>query len=245
MNISRIKRKLTPGFIRKRQRERRDQSVQREFFGLTAKEVFEKIYDEKYWGDSIGNRQFSSGDGTRDESIVDIYVKSITQYISSRDNLKTALDLGCGDFSVGSKLSYLFDHYTAIDVAENVIEENRKLFKARNVKFKSLNITEDELPHADVVFVRQVLQHLSNKEIQKFLVNVQDRYKCLVITESLSKSIFFSPNKDMQSGPGIRIHNKSGVVIEAEPFNFQSSQSEVILEYRKGRELLRTTVYYA
>ena len=245
MDLEKIKRKLTPGFIRKRQREIRDRAVEREFSGLSNKEIFEKIYDEKIWGRPSDGRAYTSGDGTRDAEIVDAYVDAIQRFLSTKHGLKSALDLGCGDFTVGSQLVNMFERYTGADVAENVIKENRKLFRAKNLTFATLNITEERLPYADVVFVRQVLQHLSNEEIKKFLENVRGRFKYLVVTESLSKSVFFTPNKDMPSGPGIRIHNKSGVVIEAEPFNFRSAGTEVVLEYSKGRELLRTTAYSA
>lgn len=244
MNYARFKSKLMPGILRRRQRVNRDRRVEREFAGLSNKEIFEKIYDEKRWGSPSGERRYSSGDGTRDEEIVDAYVESIHRFLESKPGPMSALDLGCGDFTIGSRLLPLFNRFTAVDVANNVIVENRKLFRAKNLKFKNLNITENNLPFADVIFVRQVLQHLSNSEIQKFLNNVQNKFRYLVVTESLSKSVFFTPNKDMQSGPGIRIHNRSGVVIESEPFNFWSKNIDVVLEYSKGKELLVTKAYF-
>lgn len=98
---------------------------------------------------------------------------------------------------------------------------------------------------SDVIFIRQVLQHLSNAEIGKFVRNIQGKFRFLVVTESMSKSMFFSPNKDIDTGPGIRIHKKSGVVLEKPPFNLQFSKVEVIMAESKGRELFVTKVYSA
>jgi len=91
--------------------------------------------------------------------------------------------------------------------------------------------------------LRQVLQHLSNAQIHKFLKNIEGKYKYCVITESLSNSFFFSPNKDIATGPGIRIHKKSGVVLEEPPFNLKFLTVNTILEYSEGRELFQTKIY--
>ena len=238
--------KLTPVFVRNLLRIKRDRAVEAEFSGLTNKEIFEKIYEEKRWGSPEKmKRNYSSGDGSRDPELVENYVKSIVRFLKNESDLVSALDLGCGDFSVGSKIFPHFEKYIAADVASNVIEENKMLFKDNKLDFVALNMTEDELPHADVIFVRQALQHLCNAEIKKFLQNVKGKYKYLIITESISNSSLFSPNKDIVSGPGIRIHKKSGVVIEEPPFNFKAKAIETILEYPKGKELFVTKVYSA
>ena len=76
MDFSKIIKKITPGFIRRVQRAKRDELVKKEFAGLSNKEVFEKIYSEKRWGAAKDvKRKFSSGDGTRDAIIVEKYIK--------------------------------------------------------------------------------------------------------------------------------------------------------------------------
>ena len=58
---------------------------------------------------------------------------------------------------------------TAVDIVETLIERNKTLFKRDNLEFLCLDIVKDELPKADCVIIRQVLQHLSNTEIQHIL----------------------------------------------------------------------------
>lgn len=152
-----------------------------------------------------------------------------------------AIDVGCGDFHVGSQLAKYFKSYTGINVASNVISENREIYE--NANFLCLDACEDTVPDADVIFLRQVLQHSSNSQIHKLLKNIEAKYKYWVITESLSNSFFFSPNKDISTGPGIRIHKKSGVVLEDSPFNLKYLTINTILEYCVGRELFQTKIY--
>ena len=207
--------KLTPSLVRKYQRNLRDKRVAEEFAGLSNAEVFEKIYEEKRWGCSDnGDRKYSSGDGTRDKEIVAAYIDAVTRFLSGQTSLKSGLDLGCGDFSVGVAFCDLFQDYRAMDVAKNVIQENEELYKSKNVTFSALDLASGKIPKTDVIFVRQVLQHLSNAEIKKFVKNVEGKFRHLIVTESMSQSRFFRPNKDTITGPGIRIHKKSGVMLE-------------------------------
>ena len=241
---NKLLRKLTPSIIKKHQRKLRDKQIAEEFSGLSNAEVFEKIYDEKRWGiPEASGRQFSSGDGTRDKDIVSEYVDAVTHFLSNHKDVKSGLDLGCGDFSVGVAFCDFFEDYKAMDVAKNVVAENKDFYRSKKVKFSSVDLANGEIPTSDVIFVRQVLQHLSNSEIKKFVRNVEGKFRYLIVTESLSKSKSFSANKDIITGPGIRIHEKSGVVLEADPFNLNFSKLEIILEESKGRELFVTKVY--
>ena len=244
MSNGKIIKKLIPSFIRKYHRKIRDKKISEEFFGLSNSDVFEKIYEEKRWGSSDNlNRKFSSGDGTRDKEIVSKYIVAVKEFLSEKTDVKTGLDLGCGDFSVGISFCNLFEEYKAMDVAKNIIEENKKIYLGTNVIFSTLDLTYGTIPFTDVIFVRQVLQHLSNTEIKKFVKNIEGKYRYLIVTESLSKSMFFSANKDIITGPGIRIHKKSGVMLENPPFNLNFSDMEVIMKELKGRELFVTKVY--
>lgn len=79
----------------------------------------------------------------------------------------------------------------AADVATNVLEENKTVFADTDVTFLSINITEDPIPAADVIFVRQVLQHLSNAQTLKFVEQIKGKFNYVVLTETMSKSDCF------------------------------------------------------
>ncbi len=75
-------------------------------------------------------------------------------------------------FEVRCVLRGLCNRYVACDVVPSLIDFNRARFKHLEVEFKVLDLTEDELPPGDKVFVRQVLQHLSNDQVCRFIARV-------------------------------------------------------------------------
>ena len=106
-----------------------------------------------------------------------------------------------------------------------------------------MDISKDELPPADCIILRQVLQHLSNAEIHK-VINKMGIYKYAILTEHLPLGNFI-PNKDIIAGQGIRIKQNSGVDVLASPFLLKIKEEKILNEHiqknNKGR--LLTTLY--
>ena len=154
------------------------------------------------------------------------------KFILSLPNKPNVVDLGCGDFVIGSKIRRLCNNYIAIDIFDQLIDYNKKKYKELNVDFRVLDITSDELPSADICFVRQVLQHLSNQSILQFLEAIKNKYKYLIITEHLPSSNFFKANLDKPTGPDTRLFDKSGVILTKPPFNLKVIEDIDICETR-------------
>lgn len=210
---------------------------------LTTQEIFEKIYDEGHWGKNASpEARYFSGTGSHDPQLVDAYVEAVSAFLSRLPNKPSALDIGCGDFNVGSRIRPLCADYTAADIASQVIAFNKTRFADADVNFISLNIVEDEAPRADVIFIRQVLQHLSNAEIRRALANIAGRSDYLILTEHLPPGEF-TPNVDKTTGRGIRIRHNSGVVITEPPFSFPFREQTVICEVPELGGIVRTTAY--
>jgi hypothetical protein len=237
-------RKLTPGPIRKFQRYLRDKKVTETFQPLSNAEAFDKIYADGLWGENMDKKSmFFSGEGSHINVVVDTYVSNVETFLENNQNIKTAADLGCGDFNVGRQICKKFDEYHAVDVSRLVVEQNKKAFKFKGLKFHNLSITTDSLPEADVAFVRQVLQHLSNDDIKRFLKNIDGKYRFLILTETLSASWRFIANKDIVTGPGVRFHKKSGVVLTKPPFNLEAYSETELCRATVGKEQIVTTVF--
>lgn len=131
-------------------------------------QIFTKIYEDGIWGESNDPTQkFFSGSGSHDPVIVETYIKAIQKFLSSFENKPDVVDLGCEDFFVGSCVRPLCDTYVTCDIVEPLINFNKEKYKNMNVDFKTLDLTKDELPKGDIVFIRQVLQNLSNKQTNK------------------------------------------------------------------------------
>ncbi len=206
-----------------------------------TKDVMTQVYEMKLWGGK--EFDFYSGAGSHDLHIIKPYLDSIITFLNSFDNSLIVCDLGCGDFNIGKHLTKYAKKYIAVDIVENLIERNKTLFKEDNLEFYCLDIVEDEFPRADCIVLRQVLQHLSNSEIQKIAKKLT-AYKYVILTEHLPIGNF-TPNKDIISGQGIRLKQNSGVDLLKEPFNLkvieEENFGEHILENNKG--CIKTTLY--
>ncbi|MGZ5486383.1 MAG: methyltransferase [Nitrososphaeraceae archaeon] len=195
---------------------------------ITTEEVFSKIYNMNIWGGEKG--QFHSGEGSANEQITSPYISMISDMASKEGFLGLEfVDLGCGDFRIGRKLLPMCSHYVGIDIVKPLIERNNKEFSNEKTSFLHLNIIEDSLPEADVCFVRQVFQHLSNQQICSVLPKLS-QYKWVFITEHYPSSNNIRPNLDKTHGARIRAHKNSGVYLTEPPFNIPHEQIKQVLE---------------
>jgi len=206
-----------------------------------TKDAMEQVYEMNLWGDS--ESEFYSGDGSHQPEIVDPYVEVITLFLNSFENYLTVCDLGCGDFNVGKELVEHTKKYIAVDIVSDLIEHNKEIFNAKNLAFHCLNIAEDDLPSGDCAMLRQVLQHLSNAEVQSVL-NKLTEFDYVILTEHVPEGEFV-PNKDIISGQGTRLKKRSGLSIEAPPFNFKAKEEKQLLSVvlDDGRGVIQTKLY--
>jgi hypothetical protein len=210
----------------------------------SATQAFSEIYETGAWGKSEDpSERFFSGSGSHDNAIVSAYVRAIEEFLSTFEAKPNVVDLGCGDFYVGSKIRNLCGNYIACDVVAELIDFNRQRFDGLDVDFRVLDITGDSLPDGDIAFVRQVLQHLSNDQIASALTKIARRYKYLILTEHLPDSIDFEHNLDKPTGPDIRINVGSGVVLTSEPFNLRPKSDRKMCQVSDRVGIIVTTAY--
>lgn len=195
-----------------------------------TKEAMEQIYEEKLWGGS--DHDFYSGSGSHDPALTGPYIDKVRTFLGSFEEPLVVCDLGCGDFNVGNELVDHTKKYIAVDIVEPLIERNKERFQNENLEFRCLDIAEDKWPTGDCVILRNVLQHLSNTEIEK-VVEKLSAYRYLILTEHIPEGDF-EPNKDIISGQGIRIKKKSGVDLMKAPFKLKVSSKEEWLSLPAG-----------
>jgi len=199
------------------------------FRGLSLKDVFEKVYTQGAWGRDAEGKP-TSGYGSHEGTLVAPYVATLRAFLTEQEN-PSVVDLGCGDFNVGNKLQDLAGSYLACDISETILNRNRRKYQDTKVEFRQLDLSVDELPKADVCFVRQVLQHLGNAEIGRFVAQLHERqpYRYLIVTEHVAVGEGARPNLGMRSGPGVRLGKLSGVDLVASPFHLRHLDAEVLL----------------
>ena len=191
-------------------------------------EIFSEIYANNIWGKptDVGEK-FRSGSGSHDEKIILPYINTLIPLLTN-NNIRNIVDLGCGDFWIMrhvlealSNAGYNF-FYTGIDVVEELVNYNVHRFKHPNVRFICMDAAGDEpLPDGEILIIRQVLQHLSNTDVKKILSKA-NKFKFVLVTESIYDAPDAVPNIDKQSNNHTRVQNKSGVYLEHAPFDFKN-----------------------
>ena len=211
--------------------------IRRAYRQMAVHEVFSRIYRSEVWG-SHPDKPFCSGEGSTREDVVGPYCEMVRGFLQAH-GIRHLVDLGCGDFGVGSRLLSPNLRYTAVDIVPDLVEYNRKRFADTRVDFQCLNIIDDELPAGDLCLVRQVLQHLSNAQIVQILHKLQ-AYKFAIVTEHVYSGPGWHPNVDKPHGPGTRIPARSGVFLDAPPF---SRDAKTLVEVPlSAHEVLRTVL---
>jgi hypothetical protein len=215
----------------------------------SSRDMFTTIYKRGHWGRSSDPEDpYFSGHGSRDPQLVRTYVEAVRQFLQSQPSKLNAVDLGCGDFKVGSQIRPYCARYIACDVVKEMIDWHSQAFRDLDIEFRILDATEDDLPPGDLAFVRQVLQHLSNDDIQRVIPKLR-KYKYLIVTEELPADGNFVPNIDKPRGFNTRVYlqpRMSGVILTEPPFNLNAKTAKVLCEAyatEGAAELIRTTLY--
>lgn len=210
-----------------------------QFNGLSTKEIFSKIYKDSLWGKkSFG---FNSGPGSHNNELVIPFLEFVNSFIIKKE-IKTIVDLGCGDFNIGKYIFKNVNEYFAIDIVPDLIDYNKKVFKNPKIQFECKDFIKDSIPKADCVILRQVLQHLNNGSIIKILEKLKS-YNYVIVTEHVP-STNFVPNIDKKTGPTTRLEFNSGINIETQPFNFKYiSKKEINLFDNELGGIHKTVIY--
>jgi SAM-dependent methyltransferase len=178
---------------------------------------FAEIYTTGVWGPSPReSTKFYSGRGSDDE-FSQAYVGLISDFIK-KHGVRTVVDIGCGDFRIGRQLVELNPEltYTGVDVVAPLIKHNSERFAGLpRINFVCLDAARDHLPPAELVLIRQVLQHLSNKNVASILDKTK-AYKWVFASDATPPNEIPHPNEDMVDGFVVR---ERGLFIERPPFN--------------------------
>jgi SAM-dependent methyltransferase len=149
---------------------------------LARKETFEEIYSGHSWGG--GSR---SGPGSDPEHTVS-YVRFVGRWLERHPECRRIVELGCGDWAttrlipIGQRHSYL-----GFDIVPEIIASNRENFQFPNVRFECGDFLSNVPPGGDLLLIKDVLQHLSNRSVQEFLQKILPQFGHAIITNDIRK----------------------------------------------------------
>jgi len=161
---------------------------------------FSQIYDKNLWGEGsgVGSRPAHNGE----------YVQFLQEFML-RNKIKSVVDFGCGDWQFSRFINWGGVAYAGFDIVKSVIESNSKKFTDENTRFFVFHSLND-LPKADLLLCKDVLQHLPNELVRQYLAFFKTRFNAMLITnDDYPEDII---NRDIQIG-GWR-----SLRLEREPF---------------------------
>lgn len=149
--------------------------------------VFDEIYSKGGW-DGVGSGSGSLVENNRE------YIWLLHKIIDYTPSIKKIVDIGCGDWQIMKELK-LKKSYLGIDVSKTIIDRN---FQHKNeyVDFKVCDVLVDNLSDGDLCIIKDVLQHLPQKDVFTILEKIK-KYKYCLITNDYAD---INSKKDINAG---------------------------------------------
>lgn len=173
--------------------------------------IFSEIYDKNSWNGG-------SGPGSNPESNK-LYISLLESFLTE-NKISSIVDAGCGDWQFSKFINWNNINYKGYDVVKSVIDYNQSNYSSETVSFQLYNGDPKLLPSADLLIIKDVLQHLSFSQINEFILNFP-KYKYCLITNCINlkgKTV----NRD------VRIGSRTDLDLRLDPFNLECNE---LLQY--------------
>lgn len=152
---------------------------------------FTDIYDSGGWS-NLGSGPGSSPRYNRK------LLKLLNSFLKLR-NVQSIVDYGCGDWQMFREFDFGGVRYLGTDVVEAVVLRNTELYARPGIEFRLSKSMKDNDIVGDLLFVKDVILHLPNKNCREILDHAKANFKyALFVNDMRSKEI--PVNKDIEIG---------------------------------------------
>lgn len=117
------------------------------------KQVFTSLYE--HFG--FGNEESRSGPGSTLEETKELRNKLVE--LINEKNIKSVLDIPCGDWNWMKEIAHNFESYTGGDIVDECVRVNNEKYGNDKIRFVNFDLLKDEIPEADLLIVRDVIGH--------------------------------------------------------------------------------------
>ncbi|PIE43134.1 MAG: glycosyl transferase [Gammaproteobacteria bacterium] len=197
------------------------------------KDRFEQIYKTNEWG-------HGSGEGS-----LPVHTKGYVNFINKflkKYSIKSVVDLGCGDWQFSRFINWREALYVGYDLVEQVITFNKAHFSSDKIRFFHYSGDVNELPSADLLIAKDVLQHWSNETVAAFLPQL-GKYRYSLLTNCVNPG-GVTDNKDILDGEfrPLELRRPPFLIAAEEVYSFTNKQTltEKYIEKSPIRWLKRT-----
>jgi SAM-dependent methyltransferase len=169
-----------------------------------SRERFARIYTDHLWDGAS-----RSGPGS-DPQLLSPYLNLLGE-LMSKLGVGSVLDVGCGDWSLAGTIDWSGIRYTGMEIVPELVDRLNRQHASSAIRFVCADAVGDALPDADLCIVKDVLQHLSNASVQKFLSKLDGHFRYALITNDMTheeragwrgrwKRTTLAPNSDIPDG---------------------------------------------
>lgn len=145
------------------------------------KTVFTGIYNNY----SFGSYESRSGPGSTLEETEPVRI-GLVNLIKKRE-IKSILDVPCGDWNWMKEISHVFEDYTGGEIVEECVRVNTETYGNEKIKFIVFDILKDTIPKADLLIVRDLIGHYPINQGKIILDNIlKSDCKYLLTTTTLN-----------------------------------------------------------
>ena len=203
--------------------------------GLIRKFVFHTIYKSNHWNRYASiddNNLLVSGPGSIPGTpTTQNVIKNLNTFIK-QNNIKSVLDVPCGDFSWMKDLIKSENlNYVGWDIVGEIIEYNKKKYSSENINFFCKDIVnENNFGNYDLIFSRDFFIHMKINDIKKILNNIR---------KSNAKFFACSNNSDVLLNRDILVGQHRKINLSIEPFNIKKVHSS----FYEGNEDCYVNIY--
>lgn len=140
---------------------------------------FTEIYQKNFWG----SPESVSGTGSTKQNTLKLRQELL--YLFAKYNIKSMLDIPCGDFNWMQYVDLTGIEYIGADIVPELIESNKVKFP--DIDFRVLDIVSSDLPKVDLIFVRDCLGHLSDYNVNNAINNMVKSGSKYILATSFTK----------------------------------------------------------
>ena len=175
--------------------------------------AFDEIYNKDLWG--LQTDEYASAKpGMETEHARKKRLSNLVEDLIRLNEVKSVVEFGCGWWSYMKDVDLTGVQYDGFDVVQTVIDDNRQKFASDTVRF---HLVRDgiTMPKADMLFSKDVLQHLPTVDVQYYLSLFKTNFRFMLIGNDVV------PEENL-NGDTIRGGYRA-LRLEREPFNYPNT----------------------
>jgi len=181
------------------------------FFKKPARDL-DQYFDDIYKNNGFNGIESKSGEGSSTDATSAI--RTALPDIFRKLNIRSILDLPCGDLNWMSHISLDGISYLGGDISESIIKDNGEQYRKFG-NFIKIDVTKEVPPKVDLILSRDLLVHLQNELCTQAIRNFCASGSTWLLTTTFTKR---KANLDFKTDPNEIFWRPLN--LEIEPFNF-------------------------